>query len=69
MKKAIILSFMCMILAAAAMAQSLEEKNKTIVKRLLLAQINSDLNEVAKVVDKNVKGYLFGEDWFDYEHR
>lgn len=67
MKKAIIFSFMCMILAAAVMAQSQQEKNKTIVKRLLYAQVNSDLNEVAEVVDKNVKGYLFGEPWFDYD--
>lgn len=67
MKRVIILSFVCMTLATAAMAQSQQDKNKTIVKRLLLAQINGDLNEVADVVDKNVKGYLFGEPWFDYD--
>ncbi len=67
MKRAIILSIVCMIMSAAAMAQSQQEKNKTIVKRLILAQINVDLNEVANVVDKNVKGYLFGEPWFDYD--
>lgn len=67
MKRVIILSFVCLTLAAAAMAQSQQDKNKTIVKRLLLAQINGDLNEVANVVDKNVKGYLFGEPWFDYD--
>ncbi len=67
MKRVIILSFVCLTLAAAAMAQSHQEKNKTIVERLMLAQINGDLNEVADVVDKNVKGYLFGEPWFDYD--
>ena len=67
MKRVIILSFVCLTLAAAAMAQSQQDKNKTIVKRLLLAQINGDLNEVANVVDKNVKAYLFGEPWFDYD--
>ena len=58
---------MCMILAAAAMAQSQKEQYKSIVERFLNAQINCDLNEVAEVVDKNVKGYLFGEPWFDYD--
>jgi hypothetical protein len=67
MKRVIILSFVCMTLAAAAMAQSQQDKNKTIVNRLLLANISGDLNEVADVVDKNVKGYLFGEPWFDYD--
>ena len=67
MKRVIILSFVCMTLAAVAMAQSQQEKNKTIVERLILAQINGDLNEVADVVDKNVKGYLFSEPWFDYD--
>lgn len=67
MKRVIILSFVLMTLAAAAMAQSHQEKNKAIVERLMLAQINGDLNEVANVVDKNVKGYLFGEPWFDYD--
>jgi hypothetical protein len=67
MKRAIILSFIGMILTATAMAQTQEEKNKTTVERLLLAQINCDLNEVAEVVDNNVKGYLFGEPWFDYD--
>lgn len=67
MKRVIILSFMCMTLASAAMAQSQQEKNTAIVERLMLAQINGDLNEVADVVDKNVKGYFFGEPWFDYD--
>jgi len=67
MKKVIILSILCLTLAAAAMAQSQKEEYKSIVKRVLNAQINCDLNEVAKVVDKNVKGYLFGEPWFDYD--
>ncbi|MFO7669821.1 MAG: nuclear transport factor 2 family protein [Bacteroidales bacterium] len=67
MKRVIILSFVCMTLAAAAMAQSQQDKNKTIVKRLMLAQMNGDLNEVAEVVDKNVKMYLFGEPWLDYD--
>lgn len=67
MKRAIILSFVCITLVATAMAQSQQEKNKTIVKRMMMAQISGDLNEVANVVDKNVKGYFFGEPWFDYD--
>ena len=67
MKRTVILFFMCMILAAAAMAQSQKEQYKSLVERLLNAQINCDLNEVANVLDKNVKGYLFGEPWFDYD--
>ncbi len=67
MKRVIILSFVFMTLAAAAMAQSHQEKNKAIVERLMLAQINGDINEVANVVDKNVKMFLFGEPWLDYD--
>ena len=67
MKRVIILSFVCMTLAIAAMAQSQQDKNKTVVKRFILANISGDLNEVAEVVDKNVRGYIFGEPWFDYD--
>ncbi|TFG89904.1 MAG: nuclear transport factor 2 family protein [Candidatus Atribacteria bacterium] len=67
MKRVIILSFVCMTLAAAAMAQSQQDKNKIIVERYLKAYMECDLNTIAETVSKEVKMYLFGEFWLDYE--
>jgi hypothetical protein len=67
MKRAIILSLMCMILSASAMAQSQQEKNKALVERFLKAYMEGDLNTIAETVSKDVKMYLFGEFWLDYD--
>jgi limonene-1,2-epoxide hydrolase len=56
-----------MILAATTMAQSQEEKNKTVVERFLKAYMECDLNTIAETVSKEVKMYSFGEFWLDYD--
>jgi hypothetical protein len=56
-----------MILAASAMAQSQQEKNKAVVERYLKAYMECDLNTIAETVSKDVKIYAFGEFWLDYD--
>jgi len=67
MNRTTILSVLCLVLTTNVTAQSQQEKNKKIVERFLIAYIETDLNTIAEIADKNIKGYLFGKPWFDYD--
>jgi predicted SnoaL-like aldol condensation-catalyzing enzyme len=67
MNRTVISSVLCILLTTNVMAQSQQEKNKKIVERFLIAYIETDLNTIAEVVDRNVSMYMFGEPWLDYD--
>ena len=67
MKKTVILFFVCMALASAAIAQSQQEENKAIIERFRIAYIDGDLNTVAEIVSKEVQFFFFGEYSYGYD--
>jgi predicted ester cyclase len=67
MKKAVILFFVCMMPAFAAIAQSQQEKNKAIIERFAIAYKDCDLNTIAEIVSKEVQCFYTGGFRFDYD--